>query len=395
MQNAKRKRALGRGRIERVVENGRVTYRADYVDARGRRHRKLVAGDLPTAQRILAKLIRDRDLERAGMKSETRDPVALRPILDQYLAELAMRSGKRLVKEATSCLLRVVAELDVTTVEELSKGVIVAWRQRRSAAGSANKTTNNAVALLSAALNFGTALGHVASNPLAGLQPLPITPVHRKRKPRAFTEEEITRFLAAAERYDARFPRRVPRTPLLTFLLGTGARFSEAVATRWSDIDMERGSVTFRGENTKTQTTRTVPLHECVLAQLRSLHAHEVRVRTSPPAPDDPAFRSPESKNWTGQGRHIFGRHVNRLLRLAGIPKVDAGGGHLHVHAMRHTFATRLSRAGVSVATAQKLTGHKTTTMLLNVYTHVGTTETRRAIDSLPPLAAPAMHGAL
>lgn len=52
----------------------------------------------------------------------------------------------------------------------------------------------------------------------------------------------------------------------------------------------------------------------------------------------------------------------------------------------RHTFATRLARAGVPIAIAQKLTGHRTATILLGIYTHIRDDETRKAIEGLPSL---------
>lgn len=44
---------------------------------------------------------------------------------------------------------------------------------------------------------------------------------------------------------------------------------------------------------------------------------------------------------------------LDRDIAAAGIPKVDAEGRVVHVHALRHSFGTHLSMAGVAPRTAQ------------------------------------------
>lgn len=78
-------------------------------------------------------------------------------------------------------------------------------------------------------------------------------------------------------------------------------------------------------------------------------------------------------------------------MRRSGIPYRDELGRVVHVHALRHTFASRLARANVPVAVAARLTGHKTVAMLLQVYTHVAAEDAHEAIRRLPPIAPRAL----
>ena len=55
------------------------------------------------------------------------------------------------------------------------------------------------------------------------------------------------------------------------------------------------------------------------------------------------------------------------MLVLAKIPRRDAEGHVVNVHALRHTFATRLARAGVPLQQAAYLLGHKTLSVLMQV----------------------------
>ena len=56
-------------------------------------------------------------------------------------------------------------------------------------------------------------------------------------------------------------------------------------------------------------------------------------------------------------------------------------------HALRHTFITCLTRAGVMPAMAMKLARHKSIAVTMEYYTHVLITDERTALSKLPPLA--------
>ena len=71
-------------------------------------------------------------------------------------------------------------------------------------------------------------------------------------------------------------------------------------------------------------------------------------------------------------------------LERAGIPYRDEEGLFADFHANRHTFISNLSRAGVSLATAQKLARHSDPKLTANRYTHLGLDVEARAIASLP-----------
>jgi hypothetical protein len=77
---------------------------------------------------------------------------------------------------------------------------------------------------------------------------------------------------------------------------------------------------------------------------------------------------------------------LNRDLRLAGIPKVDERGRTLDIHALRHTFASHLSKGGVSPRTAQAALRHSTLDLTMNTYTDPRLLDVAGALDALPAL---------
>jgi len=338
----------------------------------------VLAATKADAERILAKHIRDRDLELAGMSGESGLSMPIAVLVDQYLGELRARAKTRTIEDARLALARLVKDLRLATVRDISKPALLRWRQERIAAGAANKTVNNQVGALKAALNLAVRLGQLQTSPLHGFSGLPVIGAHQRRRPRALSDWEISRLLAAALEHD-RTRCGVPREPLLRALILTGARWGELTRATWADLDVERATLTLRAETTKTGCERAIPLDSGLLETL------VITGRRFCAKPGSRIFLAPRGKPWpanTGPFRH----YLHELLARCGIPIIDDSGRRVHVHALRHTFATRLARAGVPVQTAQLLTGHRTASVLLGIYTHLRVEESRKAIEGLPEL---------
>ena len=69
---------------------------------------------------------------------------------------------------------------------------------------------------------------------------------------------------------------------------------------------------------------------------------------------------------------------------VAGIAKRDDRGRTVDVHALRHTFGTMLSKAGVSPRVAQAAMRHSSLELTMNVYTDPRLLDVQGAVESLP-----------
>ena len=78
---------------------------------------------------------------------------------------------------------------------------------------------------------------------------------------------------------------------------------------------------------------------------------------------------------------------ADRDLKFAGIPKEDDRGWTVDVHALRHTFGTHLSKAGVAPRVAQAAMRHSSIDLTMNVYTDPRLLDVHGALDSLPALS--------
>ncbi len=77
---------------------------------------------------------------------------------------------------------------------------------------------------------------------------------------------------------------------------------------------------------------------------------------------------------------------LDRDIEFAGIPKRDERGRTIDVHALRHTFGTHLSEAGVPLRTAQAALRHSDPKLTANVYTDPKLLDVAGALNSLPVL---------
>ncbi|MBA3314909.1 MAG: site-specific integrase [Planctomycetaceae bacterium] len=75
---------------------------------------------------------------------------------------------------------------------------------------------------------------------------------------------------------------------------------------------------------------------------------------------------------------------LDRDLSAAGIPKKDDRGRSIDVHALRHTFGTMLSSAGVAPRTAQAAMRHSSIDLTMNVYTDPRQLDVAGAMERLP-----------
>ena len=73
-------------------------------------------------------------------------------------------------------------------------------------------------------------------------------------------------------------------------------------------------------------------------------------------------------------------------MKAAGIPKRDDRGRVIDVHALRHSFGTHLSAAGVFPRTAQAAMRHSKLDLTMNVYTDPRLLDVAGAVELLPDL---------
>lgn len=379
-------RGLGRGVLRKIRTADGEVWQGDWRDATGQRRRVVLGRSRAEAQHILEAEIRRRDLALLGLSAEGGTEKPIREVVAQYLRHLKATKAPRTVKDAEHRLRVLVEDLRLRKVRDVTKSAVAGWRDLAVGRGLSNKTINHYVAALVSALNKAIELDQLAANPLKGLRSLPVEGRHRRIVARALSDWEIAQLLKAAAMLDQELGG-YPFEPMLRAYLLTGARYQELILTTWADlIRVEDGvaNLRLRAETTKAARERVLPVQSELLASLLALPAAYRALRGTSPSPSTRIFLKRSGKPWgpnSTEARVAF----ELVLARAGIASTDSAGRRVHLHALRHTFATRLARNSVPLRVAQELLGHADPRVTTRVYMQADLGLQRSAIEGLPP----------
>jgi integrase len=259
-------------------KSGRWAVRVDVDrDASGRRRRRALGTfatrkEAESAERE-ALFTKDRGVDLSPRH------VTVAELLSRYLRDRASRCGAKTLQEYERIGNRyVLPRLGAMLLAKVRPAHIAEWQAAIAESGGRNdsaispKTVYHARALLYGALRWAVKMQLLAANPCAAVDP----PTIRRSEAKALRSDEIARLL------DAAAPTRWGPFVALAFALG--ARRGELLALRWSNIDLERRTVTIEAslsqtrsgvsrKGTKTDRVRTVPLSPLALDAIRRQRA--------------------------------------------------------------------------------------------------------------------------
>jgi integrase len=270
---------------------------------------------------------------------------------------------------------------------DITRHDVKAWAAELRARGLSPATVHRIVTLLSASLAAAVDAEILQANAAARLR-LPTPPASAERY---LTREE---FDAIAGHLEGQWLR------MATLLVGTGARFGEAAGLHHARVDAGRGWVEIvetwdpaRGAikgYPKGRRRRQVPLPGWV-----DLGTPETQTCGA----THPGCRSPlvvSSEAGTPMDVDNFRKRWDVACRRADV-------GHVRPHDLRHTYASWLLQAGISLAEVGRLLGHVSPTTTQR-YAHLAETPAEEVLAALgrprpraanvqQPAAAPGLTG--
>ena len=158
------------------------------------------------------------------------------------------------------------------------------------------------------------------------------------------------------------------RTAIL-MMMDCGLRVTECINLRMKDFDFKKRIVIVRSLKKRGEENyRKIPMSGRLIDALAEYLKHE-----SPKKDNDYLFPKPGNKDLP-MNRRALNKVCSRLQRKN--PSI----GHLHPHALRHTFATKMLSTGTPLHDVSKLLGHNNYNTTL-IYNHTPIELLRQHID--------------
>lgn len=354
---------ISKGKWQVVVEAGR-----DPATGKRKRIKRTIKGREQDAELLLAKL--QVDYKEGNYVEPNRITVSewLKTWLNDY-KKMDLRPN---TWESYETIVRVhiTPVIGALYLQELRPEHIQKLYNKEVENGKSPQTIHRIHAVLHSALRQALKNRIIIYNPAEAVT----LPKSNKKEVKALSREEQERFLNVLneDRLGTAF----------LMLLGTGMRRGELLALTWQDIDLKNNTVTIKRDMVYTKnglvfqepktkkSKRIIPLSKTVAEALKR-HKENMFAEGNYDT-DKPVF-------CTTKGTYIIPRNFNRkyykLRQKAGIENVN-------LHALRHTFATRLLEAGENIQVIQKLLGHSKISTTTD-YSHVSLEMEKKAIQKI------------
>jgi len=285
------------------------------------------------------------DTERATAEKPRTLGQMIEYVATRYWADSKSGDGLKRNAELVGTLVGMgtpMKDIDLFTIDRVILGL--------KSQGNSNATINRKLAALSKCLTVAKDIGVIDTKPK----------IQRMREGvnrlRWFTDDELAEMAAYFNHIGLSNMAHWVR-----FQADTGLRAGETRGLQWCDI---QGGVAILSD-TKSESPRGVPLTQAAQAALDAMDA-----------------TAPGPFTWTK--KHHLRNYWDRLRLHMGW----AATGQEKMHALRHTFCSRLVQRGVPILTVKELAGHKTMDITLR-YAHLAPHNLVNAIAALEPNRQP------
>ncbi len=193
--------------------------------------------------------------------------------------------------------------------------------------------------------NFCIERGYLEKNPAFGIKKL-----NELSRLKTLSDSDIQKLIAGATNKLTR--------DLITFLIYTGCRKGEALNLKWDDVDLQNNVIAIKG--TKTKYDRYIPISDALRSILDGIEKNQ-----------DSLYVFERNGAKLGDFRRSF----HTACRNAGLKD-------LHIHDLRHVFASKMVMNGTSLYITGELLGHRTTQMTKR-YSHLVPETLKKAVDAV------------
>ena len=334
----------------------------------GKRHK----GSTKTDDKKLAEHIADTikaDLLRKKHDLPTNIKYQFKDLWDIYIQSQSPGSNKDLKKYLSKHFLPVFQNmpLDSITADKienyrLNRKLEITSLEKNSGKRESEisfRSVNIEIAAISHFFNYCIKKGYIDKNPCAGIKKL-----NELSRLKTLSDEDIGKLINGATNKLTK--------DLISFLIYTGCRKGEALNLKWDDVDLKNGVIAIKA--TKTRYDRHIPISAPLEAVLNGIEKYQISLPASSEKHDFSAGKD---------GLYVFnknGAKIGDFKRSFHTACKNAGLKDLHIHDLRHVFASALTMNDVSLYKTGILLGHRTPNMTQR-YAHLKPSELKKEIE--------------
>jgi integrase len=285
-------------------------------------------------------------------KREIREAITVNDLIEAWLRdgptarpnkrEWSWRTDKsRLTRHAAPTIGRLlVREVTRRDVERMQARItngdtaidVRTGKRGRAIASGGRLVAGNTVVCVSAMFGWAVEQGLADANPCIGVKKAKAEP-----RTRYLTRKETGDLLTTLEDMERERSLLPAHADAIRLLLLTGARKSEILGLRWSEIDLERQWVKLPATRSKTGAREPIRLAEAAIAILQ---------------------RQPRSTDFVFPAQSSAG-HMVGLPRAWTRVRTRAGLDNVRLHDLRHNVASVAVSQGTSLYLTGKILGHR------------------------------------
>ncbi|WP_216870777.1 tyrosine-type recombinase/integrase [Modestobacter excelsi] len=253
------------------------------------------------------------------------------------------------------------------TLDRIRPSHVEGWVVELLRKGLAESTIRSAYTVLRAILDTAVRDGAMTTTPSAAVR----RPKVKSKEATHLTPTQVAELLSAA--HQSRY------ATLFELLVHTGLRRGEALSLRWSDVDLDRGTLRVRGtlaridgallvtEPKTAKSQRVVPLSDPAAELLRNVqHVQATERQLAGSTWHETGFVFT-----TGTGEPCDPRNALRAFKAAA---ARAGIPDASLHTLRHSAACVMLTHGVPLKVVSDILGHSSIAITVDVYGHVSPT---------------------
>ena len=388
MAESKQRREYGSGSVSQRADGTWTARMVIGVNEKGRPRIKALYGK--TEREVKKKL---KDFQKEFYKND--QSVVQRSTVENYMRTWLYENKQNLLKPKSfdrleqTVLYQVIPLVGHIQLAAFQSSDVQTMLNTLKKNGLSYSTVKKAYDAVNECFRTGVIQKTVLFNPALGVA-VPAKKTFGKSEIRYYNNDEVDKLCEAATAVYTNGKRIYRLGDGIIVDLNTGLRMAELLALKWTEVDFERRRVVVNATRVIVKDRADNAEHKyTVIEQDSAKTATSIREIDMNDACYEALMRLKEITGRfdyvlsTKDGNPMTPRYLDRMLHKIAVAAGFSEDKVYGLHALRHTFASRLFAAGEDVKTVSELLGHSDITITYNTYIHLIHEQKRKAIHSV------------